>query len=120
MKFDGDQVLRILFRGAREQLALRIVDFTHRPRSRIAVDSPSPKEYLMKTLLLGMVAAAAILGATSASAEYREVRIVRDWDHWHHPPWFRHFARWRDCRDITERRYRPDGTVVVRRIHRCD
>jgi hypothetical protein len=61
-----------------------------------------------------------ILGATSASAEYREVRIVRDWDHWHHPPWFRHFARWRDCRDITERRYRPDGTVVVRRIHRCD
>jgi hypothetical protein len=60
--------------------------------SRIAVDSPSPKEYLMKTLLLGMVAAAAILGATSASAEYREVRIVRDWDHWHHPPWFKAFC----------------------------
>jgi hypothetical protein len=46
----------------------------------------------MKTLLLGMVAAAAILGATSASAEYREVRIVRDWDHWHHPPWFKAFC----------------------------
>jgi len=33
----------------------------------------------MKTLLLGVVAAAAILGAAPASAEYREVRIVRDW-----------------------------------------
>jgi hypothetical protein len=119
MKFDDAQVPRILFRAACEQLTLRIVDFTYRPRSRIEPNIPSPKEYAMKTLLLGVVAAVAILGATPASAEYREVRIVRDWDHWHHPPWFRDFA-WGGCRDITERRYRPDGTVVVRRIHRCD
>jgi hypothetical protein len=46
------------------------------------------KKHAMKTLLLGVVAAAAILGAAPASAEYREVRIVRDWDPpWHHPPW---------------------------------
>jgi Ni/Co efflux regulator RcnB len=77
------------------------------------------KEHAMKTLLLGVVAAAAILGAAPASAEYREVRIVRDWDPpWHHRPWYRHFA-WGGCRDVTERRYQPDGTVVVRRIHRC-
>jgi hypothetical protein len=76
----------------------------------------------MKTLLLVVVAAATILGgAAPASAEYREVRIVRDWDYdWHRRPSARHFARWGECRDVRERRYRPDGTVVVRRIHRCD
>jgi hypothetical protein len=72
----------------------------------------------MTTLLLGLIAAASILGAAApASAEYREVRIIRDWDR---PPWARHFA-WRgDCRDVTERRYRPDGRVEIRRFHRCD
>jgi hypothetical protein len=63
----------------------------------------------MKTLLLGVVATAAILGGAPASAEYREVRIVRDWDPpWHHRPWYRHFA-WGGCRDVTERRYQPDA-----------
>jgi hypothetical protein len=77
---------------------------------------------MTKALLLVVTAGAAILGgATPASAQYREVRIVRDWDYGRHrPPWARHYARWSECRDVTERRYRPNGTVVVRRIHRCD
>jgi hypothetical protein len=75
---------------------------------------------MTKTLLLVVIAGAAIVcGGAPASAQYREVRIVRDYD-WHRPPWARHYARWGECRDVTERRYRPNGTVVVRRIHRCD
>jgi hypothetical protein len=85
------------------------------------MDTSRPKEYAMKTLLLGVITATTILGAAPASAEYREVRIVRDWDRdWDRPHWFRHFAWLGDCRDVTERRYRPNGTIEIRRIHRCD
>jgi hypothetical protein len=33
------------------------------------------------------------------------------------PAW-RSYA-WDDCRTVVERRQRPDGTLVVRRIRRC-
>ena len=76
---------------------------------------------MKNTLFLIVVAAVAVLGvAPPASAQYREIRIVRDWDDWHRRPWVRHHVQWGECRDLTERRYRPNGTVVVRRIHRCD
>ena len=82
----------------------------------------TPREYAMKMLLLGVVAATAILGPAPTFAESREVRIIREYDRdWDRPPWARHFAWWRGgCRDITERWYRPDGTIEVRKVHRCD
>jgi hypothetical protein len=45
---------------------------------------------------------------------------VRDYDRWGPVrPWFRHFALG-GCRVVTERRIRPNGTVVVRKIRDCD
>jgi hypothetical protein len=76
----------------------------------------------MKTALSCVVAAATILGTVPAPVHAREVRIIREYDHGWHPPWAPPWARvwWRDeCRVISERRYRPDGTVVVRRVREC-
>jgi hypothetical protein len=93
--------------GSLKQAARRIVHpkvIGRDDESRM--DTSSPKEYAMKTLLLGVITATTILGAAPAPAEYREVRIVRHWDRdSDRPHWFRHFAWLGDCRDVTERRY---------------
>jgi hypothetical protein len=60
-----------------------------------------------------------ILGAASASADYREVHIIRDYYRgWDSTLWVRQFA-WRPGIVATspERRDRRDGIVEV---HRCD
>lgn len=75
----------------------------------------------MRVILLSLVAAAAFLSVSPAFAQYyEEYRVVRDYDRWGPPrPWFRHFALG-GCRVVTERRIRPNGTVVVRKIRDCD
>lgn len=77
----------------------------------------------MKKLVILAATAAATLSAVPASADYREVRIVREYDRDWGPPWrpWRH-VEWRgpECRDVIERRYRRNGTVVERIVHRCD
>jgi hypothetical protein len=77
----------------------------------------------MRTMVIGLAGLAATLVAWPSSAQVwveEEVRppprvverdvIVRE------PAWRR---AWDECRTVVERRQRPDGTVVVRKIRRC-
>jgi hypothetical protein len=87
----------------------------------------------MRKLALGLVAAATVLTAAPAMAQHFgygdrdfSVRIGPGadrgdrWDRWDRPRHHGYYARGGDCRFITERRRRPDGSVVVRRIRDCD
>jgi hypothetical protein len=78
----------------------------------------------MKTFMIGLAGMVMTLAAWPSSAQVwveEEVRppppvverevIVRE------PAW-RSYA-WDDCRTVVERRQRPDGTVLVRKIRRC-
>jgi hypothetical protein len=79
----------------------------------------------MKTFVMGLAAIVTTLAASPAFAEVwveeEEVRpppprvverevIVRE------PAWR---TAWDECRMVVERRVRPDGTVVVRKVRRC-
>jgi hypothetical protein len=78
----------------------------------------------MRKLAFGIAAATTVVTAAPAIAQVvvREevVRVAPGYDRWDRPRHREYFARGRDCRFITERRVRPNGTVVVRRIRECD
>lgn len=83
----------------------------------------------MRKLALGIAAAATVVGAAPAMAQVyfgdRDVSVRvgppgGGYDRWERPRYREYYARDRDCRFITERRRRPDGSVVVRRIRECD
>jgi hypothetical protein len=97
----------------------------------------------MKTFVIGMAAAAALLSAAPAFAQDFRVRAgdggisvgvdsdrgydrprrgdrdVRIYDRGYDRPSTRIYARG-DCRDVTVRRRLPDGSVVVRHRRECD
>jgi hypothetical protein len=96
----------------------------------------------MRTMLLSLAAAAGVALATPAFAQgfyiggpgisvgvgsgyhgYR-YRSYDDFDRPRHRHWsgkpYGAYAYSRGCREITVRRQRWDGTMVVKRIHRCD
>jgi hypothetical protein len=80
----------------------------------------------MRTLLIGLAGIMASLVAWPSSAQvWEEEEIVRpppprmvERDVIVREPAWRGYA-WGDCRTVVERRQRPDGTLVVRRIRRC-
>jgi hypothetical protein len=78
----------------------------------------------MRTFVIGLAAMVSILVAWPSFAQVwveEEVRppprvverevIVRE------PAW-RSYA-WDDCRTVVERRQRPEGTVIARKVRRC-
>lgn len=86
----------------------------------------------MRVLLMIVAAAGVLITAAPASAQYRDGFSVRiesdgprrfyrddDWDRRHWRRGFHSFGRG-DCRDITIRRQLPDGSMSIRRVHRCD
>jgi hypothetical protein len=80
----------------------------------------------MRNLLISIVAAATVLTAAPAFAQFGfragddgvSFRVGRDYDDWGYR---RHYG-WRgdDCRDVTVRKRNWDGTIVTRHIRRCD
>ena len=97
----------------------------------------------MRTMLLSLAAAAGVALATPAFAQgfyvggpgvsigvgsgsygHRYRSYDDDFDRPHFRRWSRGpygaYAYSGGCRDITVRRQRWDGTMVVKRIHRCD
>lgn len=72
--------------------------------------------------LLLTAAAAMLLSTASASAQvYEEVEIIRENPAWVPPPRrVRVVEEYVPCRDVVVRRHRPNGSVVIRRTHRCD
>ncbi len=82
----------------------------------------------MKTVLIGVAAAAVLALSVPASAQVRiyggnddvsvGVRIGPDRPHYRH-----HYRSYRDhhasCRTVTVRKRMPDGSVVVRKTRRC-
>jgi hypothetical protein len=86
------------------------------------------KERVMKTILLGLVAAAAIGVATPAAAQVwfdvgpfaARIGPPPPWG-WRHRPVYREYAYVpADCRIIRERIRRPSGRVIVREREVCD
>ena len=89
----------------------------------------------MRKLVVGVVAAAALLSAAPAFAQF-DVRAgerglsvgIGERDHWRDRRWDDRgvvsrrgvYARGDDCREITVRRRLPDGSMMVRRTQRCD
>ena len=79
----------------------------------------------MRNLILSVVGAAAVALATPAVAQVHvdvpEVGVhVGDGDRQHRRNQRGYRAQARgDCRQITKRTVRPNGTVVVRKITRC-
>jgi hypothetical protein len=96
----------------------------------------------MRTLLLSLAAAAGVALATPAFAQgfyvggsgvsigvgsgsygHRHRSYDDDFDRphsrWSREP-YRAYAYSGGCRDITVRRQRWDGTMVMKRVHRCD
>jgi hypothetical protein len=98
------------------------------------------QEEIMRTLFLSLVAAAGVALATPALAQgvyfggpgvsvgvghggphgyrHRWRDDDRRWSRWHGG--YRAYAYGGGCRDITVRRQRWDGTMVVKHIRRCD
>jgi hypothetical protein len=78
----------------------------------------------MRTFLIGLAGITATLAAWPSSAQVWEEEVVRppprvvERDVVVREPAWRSYA-WDDCRTVVERRQRPDGTLVVRRIRRC-
>ncbi len=79
----------------------------------------------MRNLILGIAGAAAIAIATPASAQVHVdvpgVGVhVGDGHHRYHRPYRGHRARAQaNCRQVTTRTVRPNGTVVVRKRTTC-
>jgi hypothetical protein len=81
----------------------------------------------MKTLLISIAAAATLMTAAPAMAEFGfragddgvSIGVGRDYDHdWGYR---RHsWNRGDDCRDVVVQRRAPDGSLVTRHIRRCD
>jgi hypothetical protein len=74
----------------------------------------------MKKTLIGLTALAGIAAATPAAAQWHE-----GWRHhngWHRPGVSIHVgnAYARDCAVRVSKTYRANGTVVTRRVRRCD
>ena len=79
----------------------------------------------MRTFLIGIACIMTTLVASPASAQvWEEEEVVRppprvvERDAIVREPVWRSYA-WDDCRTVVERRQRPDGTLVIRRVRRC-
>ena len=78
----------------------------------------------MRIFVIGLAGIMTTLVAWPSSAQVWEVEVVRspprvvERDVIVREPAWRSFA-WDHCRTVVERRQRPDGTFVVRRIRRC-
>jgi hypothetical protein len=78
------------------------------------------KENEMTRIVICLAAMTILANTAPALAQViEEDVVVRDgWRPWRHHVWD---PGWRaECRVVTERRIRPDGTTVIRRIRRCD
>jgi hypothetical protein len=78
----------------------------------------------MRNFVIGIAGIMTTLVAWPSSAQVWEEEVVRppprvvERDVIVREPAWRSYA-WDDCRTVVERRQRPDGTLVVRRIRRC-
>jgi hypothetical protein len=79
----------------------------------------------MRNFVIGLAGIMTTLVAWPSSAQvWEEEEVVRrpppvvERDVIVREPAWRSYA-WDDCRTVVERRQRPDGTLVVRRIRRC-
>jgi len=78
----------------------------------------------MRTFLIGLASITATLLEWPSSAQVWEEEVVRppprmvERDVIVREPAWRSYA-WDHCRTVVERRQRPNGTLVVRRIRRC-
>jgi hypothetical protein len=78
----------------------------------------------MRNLILGVVGAAAVAFVTPAAAQVHVdvpgagVHVGGGHHHHHHRGAYRARAR-ANCREVTTRTVRPNGTVVIRKSMRC-
>ena len=78
----------------------------------------------MRTFVIGLAGIMTTLVAWPSSAQVWEEEVIRpparvvERDVIVRKPAWRSYA-WDDCRVVVERRHRPDGTLVVRKVRRC-
>jgi hypothetical protein len=79
----------------------------------------------MRTLVIGLAGIMTTLVAWPSSAQVWEKEViirpparVIERDVIAREPAWRSYA-WDDCRVAVERRHRPDGTLIIRKIRRC-
>jgi hypothetical protein len=78
----------------------------------------------MRTFVIGLAGIMTTLVAWPSSAQVWEEEVIRpparvvERDVIVREPGWRSYAR-DDCRVVVERRQRPDGTLVVRKVRRC-
>ena len=78
----------------------------------------------MRTFVTGLAGIMTTLVAWPSSAQVWEEEVIRppvravERDVIVREPAWRSYA-WDDCRVVVERRHRPDGTLIVRKVRRC-
>jgi hypothetical protein len=96
---------------------------------RLALDQGDARETVMRNLLIGIAAAGAVLTSFPASAQFgfrvddRGVRVRIGEPEWYGGPRYVEeevIEQRPRCRLVEEERVRRNGTVVTRRVRRCD
>ena len=78
----------------------------------------------MRTFVICLAGIMATFSAWPSSAQVWEEEVIRppprvvERDVIVREPAWRSYA-WDDCRIVVERRQRPDGTLIVRKVRRC-